>query len=139
MTLAATRFRDIADVGGRYRQVRVGGTDVRLLLAKNPAGWEAALGMLEDDGVLALGVNARGVDSRDTSWLWDVDLTPVRGRTVGVFGEAVDDLRLRLDYEGIAAVQAETLADLLPLLGSPPTATALANYSAFQQLVRMSS
>lgn len=139
MSVAAERFRHIADVSGRYRHLRVGSTDVRVLLAKNPAGWEAALGMVGPDDVLALGVNARGEDSLDTSWLWDVDFTRLHGRRVGVFGEAGEDLRLRLEYEGIGTVQAATLAQVLPLLGPPIAATALANYSAFRQLVRMSS
>lgn len=142
-SVAAARFPGIVDVGGRYRQIRVGGTDVRLLLAKNPAGWEAAFGTLGEDlgegRALALGVNAQGVDSRDTSWLWDVDFTLLHGHRVGVFGEAAEDLTLRLSYEGVDAVQAETLPQVLSMLGSPSAATALANYSAFRQLLRMSS
>jgi hypothetical protein len=139
---AAGRFPGVVDVGGRYRHTRIGGTNVRLLLAKNPAGWEAAFGTLGDDlnegHPLALGVNAQGVDSRDTSWLWDVDFSPLQGARVGVFGEAADDLHLRLSYEGIPAVQGDTLPEVLSLLGTPPSATALANYSAFRQLLRMS-
>jgi UDP-N-acetylmuramyl tripeptide synthase len=133
--VAAARLRGVEDVAGRYRRLRGGGRPVRLLLAKNPAGWEAALEMLPVEGPLALGVNARGVDSRDTSWLWDVDLAALHGRPVGVFGEAADDLALRLLYEGVATVQAGTLAGLAPLLEAGEL-TAVANYTAFREVLR---
>jgi UDP-N-acetylmuramyl tripeptide synthase len=135
--VAAARMRAVSEVSGRYATLEVGGRSVRLLLAKNPAGWAAALPMVPDEGLLVLGVNARGEDSRDTSWLWDVDLASVRGREVGVFGEAAADLELRLRYEGIPTRSADTLGHLLPLLPPAPVVTAVANYSAFRGLLRV--
>jgi len=135
--VAAERLSEVRDVSGRYRVVHMAGRELRLFLAKNPAGWKAALAMIPREGVLLLGANARGEDSLDTSWLWDVDVDPVQGRQVGVFGEAAEDLRLRLDYEGIPSVQARTLPELLPLVPATTPTTVVANYSAFQQLLRL--
>src|SRR5215831_3217357 len=43
---ALTRLRDVASVAGRYTQVERHGRQVRLLLAKNPAGWLEAFDVL---------------------------------------------------------------------------------------------
>jgi UDP-N-acetylmuramyl tripeptide synthase len=56
----------VKSVAGRYTQVTRKGRAVRLLLAKNPAGWLEALDVLEPGPVL-LAVNAQGPDGRDTS------------------------------------------------------------------------
>ena len=62
---------------------------MRLLLAKNPAGWLEAFDVLDEPPVpVLLSVNARELDGRDTSWLWDVDYRVLRGRPVFVTGEA---------------------------------------------------
>ena len=66
------------------------GCDIRLLLAKNPAGWLEALDVMAPAPTpILLSVNAQGPDGRDTSWLWDVDFRRLRGRHVLVGGSAV--------------------------------------------------
>lgn len=46
---------------------------VRLLLAKNPAGWQQALAMVDKQaGGVVIAVNGRVPDGEDLSWLWDV-------------------------------------------------------------------
>src|SRR5580693_650979 len=74
-------MRQVASVAGRYTVVPRGGCTVRLLLAKNPAGWLEAFDVLPPgDGPVLLAVNAQIPDGKDTSWLWDVDYRVVRNR-----------------------------------------------------------
>ena len=73
----------VEEVAGRFSTVVRGGVDVRLLLAKNPAGWTALFDLLDESGSAALptvlSVNARIADGLDTSWLWDVPFERLRG------------------------------------------------------------
>ena len=132
-TTALARIATVHDVAGRYSWVELAGRQAQLLLAKNPAGWASALEMLAPDHVLAIGVNARSVDGRDTSWLWDVPFEVLAGRQVGAFGERASDLALRLNYAGAEPVIARTPAELMHRLPPGPV-TVLANYTAFQEV-----
>ena len=63
----------VGTVAGRYEQVTVDGVRVRLLLAKNPAGWAEALDLIRPAPLpVVVGINARVADGHDPSWLWDV-------------------------------------------------------------------
>ena len=76
---------------------------LRLLLAKNPAGWLEALDVLAPPPApVLLAVNAQVPDGRDTSWLWDVDYRRLRGRPVFVAGERKIDLAVRLEADEVA-------------------------------------
>src|SRR6202042_1173895 len=95
--------RGVTSVAGRYTQVSRRGVDVRLLLAKNPAGWLEALDVIAPPPApVLLSVNAQGPDGRDTSWLWDVDFRRLRGRNVLVGGERRLDLAVRLEADEVA-------------------------------------
>src|ERR1700722_8762927 len=97
---------------GRYTQVERNGRQVRLLLAKNPAGWLEAFDVLEPAPVpVLLSVNAQIPDGRDTSWLWDVDYRVVRDRPVLVSGERGLDLAVRLEADGGAVEMADGIED----------------------------
>ena len=126
-------IRKVTSVAGRYTQVRRHGTEVRLLLAKNPAGWLEALDVLEPAPVpVLLAVNAQGPDGRDTSWLWDVDYRRLSDRTVFVGGERRLDLAVRLEADD---VRFEMVADIDHAIdmARAPRLEVLANYTAFQQ------
>ena len=73
-----------------------GAAPVRLLLAKNPAGWTAIFDLLEETGdpgePVVLSVNARTADGFDTRWLWDVPFERLAGRPVVATGERRLDL-----------------------------------------------
>jgi UDP-N-acetylmuramyl tripeptide synthase len=89
----------VDDVAGRYRTFQVGHHQVRLLLAKNPAGWAATLDLLLGENTpVVIAVNARQADGRDTSWLYDVDFERLAGVRVVVTGDRAADLRVRLSY-----------------------------------------
>jgi UDP-N-acetylmuramyl tripeptide synthase len=124
-------LRSVTSVAGRYTQVERRGCLVRLLLAKNPAGWLEALDVLGPGPVL-LAVNAQGPDGKDTSWLWDVDYTRLRGRPVFVGGERRMDLAVRLEADEVPFRLVGSLDEAIGLAGSP-SLEVLANYTAFQQ------
>src|SRR5205823_3156953 len=52
----------IGSVEGRYLETSYAGRPVRLLLAKNPAGWVEALAMARPDVPVVVAVNARAQD-----------------------------------------------------------------------------
>lgn len=93
---------EVRDVAGRYQVMRVGTTGVRLLLAKNPAGWAEALDLLQPAPTpVVVGINARIADGRDPSWLWDVAFERLAKRPVVATGERGRDLAVRLRYAGV--------------------------------------
>src|SRR5690349_4402179 len=69
---ATAAFRQVETIGSRYAVIEHGRHRLRLLLAKNPAGWTQTVPLLDPASALLLVVNAREADGRDTSWLWDV-------------------------------------------------------------------
>jgi lipid II isoglutaminyl synthase (glutamine-hydrolysing) len=125
----------IANVAGRYREVDLGPARARLLLAKNPAGWNEILDFLAGPPAgVVVAVNARGPDGYDTSWLWDVDFERLEGRPVIAAGERALDVAVRLRYAGVPH---EVCPD--PLIAArrlPPGKVELvANYTAFQTVL----
>jgi len=134
VTQAIGAVRQVRSVAGRYTQVRRRGSDLRLLLAKNPAGWLEALDILAPapvPGILA--VNAQVPDGRDTSWLWDVDYRRLRGRPVFVTGERRLDLAVRLEADEVASCMVGGVDEAVDLAHST-SMDVIANYTAFQQI-----
>jgi len=130
---ALRELRGVTSVAGRYTQVNRHGCEIRLLLAKNPAGWLEALDVLAPPPVpVLLAVNAQGPDGRDTSWLWDVDYRRLRGRIVLVGGERKLDLAVRLEADEVPFRMAHNIDEAVHLAASP-NLDVLANYTAFQQ------
>jgi lipid II isoglutaminyl synthase (glutamine-hydrolysing) len=130
---ALRELRGVTSVAGRYTQVSRRGCDIRLLLAKNPAGWLEALDVLAPPPVpVLLSVNAQGPDGRDTSWLWDVDYRRLRGRAVLVGGERRLDLGVRLEADEVPFRLVGDIDEAVDLARAP-NLEVLANYTAFQQ------
>jgi UDP-N-acetylmuramyl tripeptide synthase len=132
---ACQAIAELREIAGRYATVRWGARTVRLLLAKNPAGWAATLDMIPDDRALLILINAREADGRDTSWLWDLDCGVLAGRAVVAGGERAADLGVRLTYAGVPHL---TEADPLRALAMLPLGVidVIANYTAFHALRR---
>jgi UDP-N-acetylmuramyl tripeptide synthase len=120
----------IPSVEGRYLETTFDGQQVRLLLAKNPAGWVEALQMARADLPVVVAVNARAQDGRDPSWLWDVPFEVLQGRRAVATGERSRDVAVRLRYAGVEHTRVDDLAGALRAAGS--SAEVLANYTAFQ-------
>jgi len=126
----------VDEVAGRYRTVRVGTHDARILLAKNPAGWQEALSMVDKhaDGVV-IAVNGQVPDGEDLSWLWDVRFEHFEETRVVAAGERGTDLAVRLGYAG---VEHNLVHDTVAAIEScpPGRVEVVANYTAFLQLNR---
>jgi UDP-N-acetylmuramyl tripeptide synthase len=134
---ALPELRKVVSVAGRYTSVQRRGRTVRLLLAKNPAGWLEAFDVIgvARTGIppVLLAVNAQGPDGRDTSWLWDVDYRVLAGRPVLVTGERKVDLAVRLEADEIPfdlVDDIDAAIDAVP----PGNLDVIANYTAFQQI-----
>ena len=127
-------LRKVSSVAGRYTVIERGGCQVRLLLAKNPAGWLEAFDVLtKGDGPVLLAVNAQTPDGKDTSWLWDVDYRLLRGRPVLITGERRLDLAVRLEADEVEFDLASGLDDAIARARSA-SLDVIANYTAFQQI-----
>jgi UDP-N-acetylmuramyl tripeptide synthase len=128
----------VRSVEGRYLQAGYRGRTVRLLLAKNPAGWAEALAMADPEPAgLVLAVNARPADGRDPAWLWDVRFESLAGRRVVASGERSRDVAVRLRYAGVDHERVDSLPRALDAASGTGPVEALANYTAFQQLRRV--
>ena len=108
----ATAFREARPAFGRQERFRVDGREVRLLLAKNPAGMNEVLRTLTAPGAGAasagpltlLAILNDGVqDGRDVSWIYDADLELLAARAVTAVasGTRADDMALRLALAGV--------------------------------------
>jgi UDP-N-acetylmuramyl tripeptide synthase len=129
---ALPRLTTVASVAGRYAQVDRDGRNIRLLLAKNPASWLEAFDMAEQAPTL-LSINARDPDGFDTSWLYDVDFSPLYGRPVLITGERAYDLAVRLEVNGIPFQHVLSFDEALRSV-PPGRLEVIANYTAFQDI-----
>ncbi|WP_343603208.1 Mur ligase family protein [Mycobacterium sp.] len=126
----------VDEVAGRYRTVRLGEHNVRMLLAKNPAGWQEALSMVDTQTAgVVISVNGQVPDGEDLSWLWDVRFERLDDVAVVAAGERGTDLAVRLGYAG---VRHTLVHDTLAAIAScpPGPVEVVANYTAFLQLQR---
>ncbi|MCE5288038.1 MAG: MurT ligase domain-containing protein [Nocardiaceae bacterium] len=132
---AVKGVESVREIAGRYSTIQVGDHHtVRMLLAKNPAGWQEALSMVDHDASgLVIAVNGQVPDGEDLSWLWDVHFEHFHGVQVVASGERGTDLAVRLTY---ADVDHTLVADpLKAILTCPPgKVEVLANYTAFRDL-----
>ncbi|WP_433049470.1 MurT ligase domain-containing protein [Dactylosporangium sp. CS-033363] len=129
---AVPELAKVASVAGRYATVHRDGRVIRLLLAKNPAGWLESFDMAEDVPTL-LGLNARDPDGLDTSWLYDVDFSPLRGRRVLITGDRAMDLAVRLEVNEVRFEHVRSFGQALSLV-PPGRLEVIANYTAFQDI-----
>jgi lipid II isoglutaminyl synthase (glutamine-hydrolysing) len=134
---AVAAVSGVDEVAGRYRTVQLGAHSVRILLAKNPAGWQEALSMVDKDadGVV-IAVNGQVPDGEDLSWLWDVKFEHFERTAVVSAGERGTDLGVRLGYAG---VEHTLIHDTVAAIASCPPGhvEVVANYTAFLALNRV--
>jgi len=143
---AALAIANFRPAFGRLEQVAVDGREMRLILVKNPAGFNAAIGALLETGRrprLLAALNDRDADGRDVSWIWDADfetLAPAVEHAV-VTGIRSRDLANRLKYAGVARERIEVVdawgSALDRAIGAAPVGgevVVLATYTAMQAL-----
>jgi UDP-N-acetylmuramyl tripeptide synthase len=94
---------------GRSEVVSVGGKKLRLLLIKNPTGFNQIIHSYllskKHQNVLFC-INDNFADGRDVSWLWDVAMEEFKPQehNVSTSGLRASDMALRLKYAGIEKV-----------------------------------
>jgi UDP-N-acetylmuramyl tripeptide synthase len=136
----------VDEVAGRYSTVQFGAHTVRMLLAKNPAGWQEALSMVDADaGSVVISVNGQVPDGEDLSWLWDVNFEhfvdePLARKAqlrhpVVAAGERGTDLAVRLGYAGVEHTLVHNAVDAIASC-PPGHVEVVANYTAFLSLNR---
>ena len=137
---AVAAVSKVDEVAGRYRTVSIGQHEARILLAKNPAGWQEALSMVDEHAAgVVISVNGQIPDGEDLSWLWDVRFEHFEEATketpVVAAGERGTDLAVRLGYAG---VEHTLVHDTVAAIAScpPGRVDVVANYTAFLQLQR---
>ncbi len=129
---AVPRLGQVTSIAGRYATAVRDERTIRLLLAKNPAGWLEAFDMAEHVPTL-LSINARDPDGLDTSWLYDVDFSPLHGRPVLITGDRAMDLAVRLEVNGVSFTHVTSFARALAAI-PPGRLEVIANYTAFQDI-----
>jgi UDP-N-acetylmuramyl tripeptide synthase len=135
---ALEAMRDVEHVAGRFTVRSFGPVQARLMLAKNPAGWDELLDLVGRSSVpVVVSINARVADGTDPSWLWDVPFERLAGRSVVATGDRFRDLAVRLQYAGVAHA---TEADPVRAIGragdgADGVIDVIANYTAFGDLL----
>lgn len=103
---AAGSLGDMPPAFGRGQVIDYGGRRVKLVLVKNPAGFNQAVRLLVDVSTptpVLFAINDNHADGRDVSWLWDVRFEDLAGthHRFGVSGIRGADMALRLKYAGV--------------------------------------
>lgn len=133
--VAANAIGQVRQVAGRYSIHDVDGRRARIMLAKNPAGWQEAMTMVDPRvKQVVIAVNGQVPDGQDLSWLWDVDFSVLSAsddRRIVACGERGADLAVRLEYAGIHCDLAPLPMDALKLL-EPGKVEMLLNYTALR-------
>ncbi|CAM4116890.1 putative bifunctional UDP-N-acetylmuramoylalanyl-D-glutamate--2, 6-diaminopimelate ligase/UDP-N-acetylmuramoyl-tripeptide:D-alanyl-D-alanine ligase [Mycobacterium basiliense] len=134
--LAVAAVSGVDEVAGRYRTIDVGRHQARILLAKNPAGWQEALSMVDKHAAgVVISVNGQVPDGEDLSWLWDVRFEHFECTPVVAAGERGTDLAVRLGYAGVPhSLVHDTVAAIASC--PPGRVEVVANYTAFLALQR---
>lgn len=91
---------------GRSEELTIDGTNIRILLSKNPVGMNETIRTVNDLNVTGkasttlMVLNNRIPDGTDVSWIWDVDTEKLidLGGTLIISGDRVYDMALRLEY-----------------------------------------
>ena len=92
---------------GRQETLNIDGKDVRIILVKNPAGYNQALDTLclnTEAFDAAFLLNDNYADGTDVSWIWDVDfekLHDLNMNTIFISGIRAYDMAVRLKIAGL--------------------------------------
>jgi len=129
----------VTSPAGRFAITSIGEAQVRLLLAKNPAGWAESLPLATSEPIV-LAIDSAAADGRDVSWMWDVDYEQLAGRKVIATGPRAQDLAVRLAHAEVDHVVVNDLAEAFThewLRGTPGATDVIATYTPFQRLRKL--
>lgn len=114
------------------------GSEVQLNLVKNPASFRQGLASYVKPGTsIMIAINDRVADSRDVSWLWDVDLSSLQVQGVSLTtGTRATDMALRLQYDDVSVGSVEPDIDkaLKSFCAKPSDKVIFATYTAMLHL-----
>lgn len=92
---------------GRQESIQIDNKEIKIILVKNPAGYNQALDTLclnKDDFSCAFLLNDNYADGTDVSWIWDVDfekLSSLNINNVYISGLRCYDMAVRLKISGL--------------------------------------
>lgn len=92
---------------GRAENIRYRNTNFKLLLIKNPTGFNQVIQTFlkpkPRNTIMLIAINDKIADGRDVSWLWDVALEDISDYTGEIVctGTRAYDMALRLKYAGV--------------------------------------
>jgi UDP-N-acetylmuramyl tripeptide synthase len=109
---------------GRMETIYVGSKKIKLILVKNPTGFNQVLNYLltEDKNMqLAFLLNDNLADGTDISWIWDVDfekLNEIQEKICNTYtsGVRAEDMAVRLKYAGIYTDKINIIKDYRELI-----------------------
>lgn len=104
---------------GRMETIKTNGKTIKLILVKNPAGFNQVINFLltePEKNQIAFLINDKPGDGIDVSWLWDVDFEEFAKIQENIFcfyasGNRAEDMALRLKYAGIYSNKIEIVKD----------------------------
>jgi len=144
---AAGAAAEMVPAWGRGQVIDYQGRRVRLLLVKNPAGFNQAIRLLSqapDPAHVMISINDNIADGRDVSWLWDarVEDLAATGHRYVTGGIRALDMAVRLKYAGIGAVWSESdvsaaLARFIEDAPEGATVYVVPTYTAMLDLLRL--
>lgn len=126
---------------GRQESITIEGKEVKIILVKNPAGFDQAINTISLDNrtiSTAFILNDNYADGRDVSWIWDVNfekLTDLDIDTILIGGVRLYDMAVRLKVAGLPkqsfklCEEYEILLDEIKSIQTP-TVYILATYTA---------
>ena len=135
-------IKQLATVGpafGRGQRFKLkNGSELQLNLVKNPASFRQGLASyVKANTAIMIAINDRVADSRDMSWLWDVDFSSLKDHFVAcVTGTRASDIALRLAYDDITVkeIEADSEKALRNFCAAPGDKVAFATYTAMLRL-----
>jgi len=131
---------------GRMEKFHIDGTDIRMILVKNPAGANQVLSFLyniTEPSVFVVGLNDHYGDGTDVSWIWDTDfemLASMGDKLKGVIATGIrcDEMAMRFKYAGIPKEKIKVVGDyddlLKEMVGSEAPVFIMPTYTAMLEI-----
>ncbi|MBR0085607.1 MAG: Mur ligase family protein [Lachnospiraceae bacterium] len=109
---------------GRMEKFTVGGTDMRMILIKNPAGCNQVLNFvsnIKEEAIFVVALNDNDADGTDISWIWDVDFEKLTGAVdkiveVWMTGIRAEEMAMRFKYAGFPMDRVKIIFDYEELI-----------------------
>lgn len=122
---------------GRQETIEFDGKKIKILLSKNPVGFNESLRTAISEGAkcILLVLNDRIPDGRDVSWIWDVDFEMLsKDIQIVVSGDRAYDLALRLKYADKQFQLYTKIGEALEKIDMTETLWVLPTYSAMLEV-----